>query len=62
MGSENISRPTKYYLGSIQMFTDYFPTWTAIMIKILSSHLESAQNFQYLNKCKKKLKENSRYM
>ena len=33
MGSENISRPTKYFLGSIQMFTDYFPTWTAIPLR-----------------------------
>ena len=32
MGSENISGAMKYFSGSIQMFTDYFPTWTAIGI------------------------------
>ena len=35
MGSENISGPTKYFSGSIQMFMDYFPTWTAIPLRAL---------------------------
>ena len=38
MGSENISGATKYLSGSIQMFTDYFPTWTAIDLEDSATH------------------------
>ena len=37
MGSENISGATKYFSVSIHMFTDYFPTWTAISFGPVSS-------------------------
>ena len=43
MGSKNISRVTKYFSGSIHMFMDYFPTWTAILLvlKCRSTIVES---------------------
>ena len=51
MGSENISGATKYFSGSIQMFTDYFPTWTAIhsALRDLISKFPACALFFFVN-------------